>query len=296
MDIQVLSNFLVVAREGNITKAAELVHLTQSTLSRQMIGLEKELGVTLLDRQKYRVVLTEEGMLFRRRAQEIVSLSDMAKDELIRTNEEILGEVAIGCNESQSMSSLADRIVAFRKRHPMITFDIRSGNNSDVKEWLDHGIVDVGLLGEPVDVTKYSYVRMPEKDEWGVLLSEHNPLAKEESLAAKDLVGIPMITIRDEVIHSELTSWSGKYAGRMVPIMHYNLLSNAAALIADDKIVAICARPSCDFKGLTFRPFEPELKLGSLLAWKEQQVFSKATTAFLSFLKEGKTETQQICI
>jgi hypothetical protein len=126
----------------------------------------------------------------------------------------------------------------------------------------------------------------------GALLSEQNPLVKGKLLTAKELAGVPMITIRDDVIHSELTSWSGKYVGRMIPIMHYNLLSNAAALIADDRSVGICAKPSCKFEGLTFRPFEPGLKLGSLLAWKEQQVFSKATTAFLTFLKRQKDEEQ----
>lgn len=285
MDIQVLNNFLVVAREGNITKAAELVHLTQSTLSRQMMNLEKEVGAKLLDRQKYSVVLTEEGMLFRRRAQEIVTLSDLARDELNQAAEELSGEINIGCNESQSMAELAGFITAFRERHPLVSFDIRSGNNSDVKDWLDRGIVDIGLLGEPVNVEKYSYVRMTKKDEWGILLSEKNPLSEHVAIKAKDLAGVPMVTIRDEVIHSELTSWSGKYAGRMVPIMHYNLLSNAAALIADESCVAVCARPSCEFEGLVFRPFDPVLMLGSLLAWKEQQVFSKATTAFLEFLK-----------
>lgn len=290
MDIQVLGNFLVVAREGNITKAAELVHLSQSTLSRQMINLEKEMGVHLLERQKYSVTLTEEGMMFRRRAQEIVSLSEIARDELVQAGGELQGEVSIGCNESQNMVSLAERIVTFRKHHPLVTFDIRSGNNSDVKEWLDRGIVDIGLLGEPVDVTRYSYVRMPERDEWGILLSEQNPLSKMESVRAEDLAGVPMITIRDEVIHSELTSWSGRFAGRMVPIMHYNLLSNAASLIADEKCVAVCARPSCEFTGLTFRPFHPELTMGSLLAWKEQQAFAKPTAAFLEFLKSMAQE------
>lgn len=285
MDIQILSNFLVVAREENITRAAEFMHLTQSTLSRQMMNLESELGVQLLERQKYSVILTEEGLMFRRRAQEIVSLSEMAKDELVQAGEEIKGEISIGCNESQSMASLAEKIVTFREKHPLITFNIRSGNNSDVKDWLERGTVDIGLLEEPVDVTKYSYVRMPEKDEWGVLMAENNTLAGKAALKAKDLAEVPMITIRDEVVHSELTSWSGKYASRMIPIVHYNLLSNAAALIADDKSVAVCARPSCAFSGLTFRPFEPELKLGSLLAWKEQQVFSKATAAFIDFLK-----------
>lgn len=290
MDIQVLGNFLIVAREGNITKAAELVHLTQSTLSRQMINLEKETGTKLFDRKKYSVVLTDEGMLFRRRAQEIVELSGLAMDELRQASAELTGAINIGCNESQSMMELADYITAFRGKHPLVSFNIRSGNNSDVKEWLDRGIVDIGLLGEPVNIEKYSYVRMSKKDEWGILLSEENPLSEMDAVMPKHLAGVPMLTIRDEVIHSELTNWSGKYAGRMVPVMHYNLLSNAASLIADAVSVAVCARPSCEFRGLTFRPFDPALMLGSLLAWKEQQGFSRATTAFLTFLKEGKQE------
>ena len=233
------------------------------------------------------MVLTEEGMVFRRRAQEIVTLSQLAREELIQTRSELTGEIAIGCNESQSMAELAEKIVTFRKMHPLVTFDVRSGNNTDVKEWLDHGIVDIGLLVEPVNVEKYSYLKMKQKDEWGILLSEKHPLAGFDAVKAKDLAGIPMFTIRDEVIHSELTNWSGKYAGRMVPVMHYNLVSNAVSLLTDDSSVAVCARPSGGFSGLTFRPFVPELTLGSLLAWKEQQVFSKATTAFLEYLKMG---------
>lgn len=179
MDIQVLSTFLVVARDGNITKAAELVQLTQSTLSRQMIGLEKELGVQLLERQKYSVILTEEGMMFRRRAQETVTLSEMARDKLAQANEEIQGEIAIGCNESQSMSSLSEWIVNFRQVHPLITFDIRSGNNSDIKEWLDHGIVDIGLLGVPVDVTKIILCPNTRKGRVGCSVVREKPTREE---------------------------------------------------------------------------------------------------------------------
>lgn len=148
----------------------------------------------------------------------------MAQDEILQAKSNLTGEIAIGCNESQSMSELAGKINTFRKRNPLIAFDIRSGNNSDVKEWLDRGIVDIGLLGEPVNVEKYSYIRMKMKDEWGILLSEKHPLAAQEKLRAKDLAGVPMVTIRDDVIHSELKNWSGKSADRMVPVMHYNLL------------------------------------------------------------------------
>ena len=285
MDIKVLRNFLVVVQEGSITRAAELVQMTQSTLSRQMIGLEQELGVQLLSRRKHRVALTDSGMIFRRRAQEIVTLAEKAQEEMQRTQEVVTGEIPVGCNELQSMSELSEIIHVFRKKFPLITFDIRSGNNSDVLDWLDRGIVDIGLLGEPVNVERLSRLRMEQQDEWGILLSVNHPLAGRERVTAESLAGIPMITIRDDVIHSELTSWSGAYANRMVPIMHYNLLSNAAALIQDDESIAVCAKPAFSYPGLRFLPLDPPLRLGALLAWKGQQIFSKATQAFLNHLK-----------
>ncbi len=286
MDIEVLKNFLIVAREGNITRAAGLVHLTQSTLSRQIIGLEKELGAQLLERKKYNVLLTEQGMLFRRRAQELVSISDLAYEEMQHAGSELVGEIAIGCNESQSMMELTDFLSAFRKMNNRITFDLRSGNNNDVKDWLDRGIVDIGLLVEPVNTQRYSYIRMKKRDKWGILVSERHALASEKGVRAEDLVGVPMLTIRDEVIHSELTNWSGKYADRMVPLMHYNLLSNAAAFLLEADCVAVCSKPFCKYSGLVFRQFDPPLYLGSLLAWKEQQTFSRATQAFINYLKD----------
>lgn len=245
MDLRILNYYLVVAREENITKAAQLLHMTQPTLSRQLMQLEEELGVKLFQRGKHNIYLTQAGMLFRRRAQELVNLADKAKTELQQSDQELTGEIAIGCNESQSMNELANQISAFRQIHPLVKFTLRSGNNGDIREWLDQETVDFGILVEPAEVARYSYLRMQHQDRWGILVHTSEPLAQQPSVRAEDLVDVPLITILDESIHNALSIWSGKFADRMRPIVHYNLLSNAATLVARREGVAICPKPNC---------------------------------------------------
>lgn len=286
MDIRILNYFLIVAREENITKAAQILHITQPTLSRQLMQLEKELGVKLFQRGKHNIYMTEEGMLFRRRAQELVNLAEKAKCELSQTGDHLTGEIAIGCNESQSMNELASLISEFRKEHSMVQFLIRSGSNNQVREWLEQGSIDMGLFVEPVDVEKFTYVRMCNKDQWGILVHQDLELAAKISIHSEDLIGVPLITILDETIHSELGNWSGKNAEMMIPIVHYNLLSNAVTLVRKKDGAAVCSRPNCQYDELRFVPFEPKLELGSLLAWQGHQKFSKASAAFLDYLKQ----------
>ena len=167
MELRVLRYFLAVAREENITKAAALLHLTQPTLSRQLMQLEEELGVQLFYRSRYHIVLTDEGMLLRRRAQELVDLADKTVREFSSRETELMGEIAIGAGETRNMSFLSQAIVTFRERYPKVSFRIFSANADDVKERLDMGLLDMGLLTGPVDVGKYAFCRMEEKDRWG---------------------------------------------------------------------------------------------------------------------------------
>lgn len=285
MDIRVLNYFLVVAKEENITKAANLLHVTQPTLSRQLMQLESELGVKLFNRGKYNVTLSEEGLLFRRRAQELVDLAEKAKLELIQDEKELIGEISIGCNESQSVNILADMINGFRYKHPKVTFVIKSGSNIELREWLEQGIIDAGLFVEPMDAANYNFLRLEQKDLWGVLVSASGKFADFDSVTAKNLAGVPMITIMDESIHSELASWSGKYAVKMNPIAHYNLISNAAALVKGTENVAVCAEPACKFEGVKFIPFSPVLTMGNFVAWKRTSSQSKLETAFLQYIR-----------
>lgn len=285
MDIRILNYFLIVAREENITKAAQLLHITQPTLSRQLMQLEEELGVKLFGRGKHNIFLTEEGLIFRRRAQELVNLAEKSKQELSQVGEKLTGEIVIGCNETQSMNELTEKIRGFRVKHPLVKFVLQSGNNDEIREQLDGGSIDIGLLTEPVDAEKYTHIRLKQQDSWGVLVAQNSPLSANTVVHSEDLIGVPLITILDETIHSELSSWSGKNADMMIPIVHYNLLSNAAPLVAKGEGAAVCSKPNCSFKDLKFIPFEPPLLLGSLLAWKSHQTFSKASAAFIEYLK-----------
>ena len=286
MDLRVLSYFLVVAREENITKAAEVLNLTQPTLSRQLKQLEEELGVSLFKRGKHNISLTEEGMIFRRRAQELVSFADKIKKEVSTASSEMTGEISIGCNETESMNTLSSLIAQFRNGHPLVSFHLRSGNNADIREYLEQGLIDIGLLTEPVDATKFRYVRLPHKEQWGILVRTDSEFAGVDGVTNRDLAGVPMITIQDETIHSELTLWAGKYAKKMLPIAHYNLLSAAASLVRETGGVVVCSRPNAIYEGIIFVPLSPKLELSSILAWKDDQKFSKAAAAFIDDIQE----------
>lgn len=289
MDIRVLEYFLMVAREENITKAAQLLHMTQPTMSRQLMQLEEELGVKLFVRSNHNVILTNEGILFRCRAQDIVSLSEKAKGELKQT-EELAGQIAIGCGELQSMEELSGIMTAFQAQHPMVMFQLRSGHNEDIKRWIEQGIIDMGLLIEPVDISKYEFIRMKRKEEWGILVHQDSPFASYPSIRPGDLTGIPLITVNDEAIHKELGSWSGKYAAEMCPVIHYNLLYNAAVMVKRQAGVAICLKLNCKYEDLCYVPFEPKIEFSSVLAWREKQPQAAAAQAFIHFARSCESQ------
>lgn len=290
MELRVLEYFLMVAREENITKTATQLHISQPTLSRQLAALEEELKVKLFHRSKYRVYLTSEGMLFRRRAQEIVNLSNKAKQELSQEDEVLSGEIYIGCGEFLSMDELTEKIAAFRKLHPYVIFNLHSSYNADIQAWMEQGILDMGLLMEPVDVSKYEFVRMKVKEQWGVLVRKDSKYAKQDTIKPGELVGTPVITIPDEQVHNELVSWSGDFAKQMEAGLTYNLLYNAAAACRNTGSPVVCIRLECEYKDLKFIPLEPKLELSTVLAWKEHQANSKAVDAFIRFLKNAESE------
>lgn len=284
MDIRVLRYFLMVAREENITKAAQILHITQPTLSRQLKQLETELGVSLFKRSNHNVYLTEEGILFSRRAEEIVTLAERARSEL-QQNEELIGEVAVGCGELQSMEELAEMITIFQKEHPQVKFTLHSGNNDNIKAWLEQGLIDLGLLIEPVDVRKYDFIRMKKKEEWGALVHVNSAFSSYDAIRPGDLVGTPVITISDRTVQQELVVWSGKHASNMAWKVRYNLSYNAAMLAKANAGVVICLKLNQSFEDLVFVPFEPKLKLHSILAWHEQKPNSRITNAFIEFIE-----------
>lgn len=285
MELRVLNYFLMVAREENITKAAQLLHVTQPTLSRQLMQLEDELGVKLFIRSSHSIVLTDEGMLLKRRAQELVSLAEKTKREFMQT-EQLSGEIAIGSGELQSVSVLADILADFRREHPLMRLELYSGNADGIKERIEKGLLDIGLLSEPVDIGKYEFVRMPQKEVWGILTHEDSDLAELEVVRPHDLVGRQIMVSQRALVQNELANWFGAEFDQIDIVATYNLLYNVAIMVQKKMGVAICIDLDCHYDGLRFVPFAPGLAAGSVLVWKKNQIFSPIVEAFLQYTKK----------
>lgn len=286
MDIRVLEYFLMVAREENITKAAQFLHITQPTLSRQLMQLEEELGTKLFERTNHSVTLTDEGFLFRRRAQDIVSLAEKARQEITQNQENVSGIISIGCNELRSVQELARAMTVFQERFPKVKFELYSGSNEEIQERLEQGSLDMGLFIEPVRLEKYTTIPMRTKERWGVLLHQDVPLALQDAIRPGDLVGTLVFTIHiNTPEHSELVKWSGEFAKDMDFSANYNVLHNAVIMARERKGAVICLEQDCYYSEMKFLPLDPPLYVGSVLAWKEGQIISKATKAFIQFLQ-----------
>lgn len=211
MDLRILNYFLIVAREENITKAANQLHITQPTLSRQLQQLEEELEVKLFERSSHNIVLTKEGIMLRRRAQELVSLAERTKKELISDDDIITGEITIGGGEFRSSDCLARMVSDFVKEHEQVTFEIYSGNNDNIIEQMDKGLIDIGLFIAPIDLSKYESVRMHQKEHWGVLVRKDSPLSLKKEVKREDLLGLQLVVPKRMTIKSELYQWIGAF-------------------------------------------------------------------------------------
>lgn len=286
MELRVLRYFLVVAREENITKAAELLHITQPTLSRQLMQLEEELGIKLFIRGKHSITLTDDGMLLKRRAQELVSLADKTKREFSRDEGELTGEITIGSGESRGMRVLSKLLASFREEYPMVRYELYSGNADNIKDQIEKGLLDLGLLLEPVDIGKYEFVRLPIKDEWGVLVHRDSELAAKNAVYPEDLAQLPLIVSKRGLVQNELANWFGEYYDRLEIVASYNLLYNSAIMVQDKIGAALCLRLDSMYENLCFVPLSPPLQTGSVLVWKKHETLSPAVSAFLRHAKK----------
>ncbi len=293
MEIRVLRYFLAVARERNITGAANYLHLTQPTLSRQIHDLEKELGQQLLIRKSHRVELTPEGVLLRKRAEEIIAMVDKTEAEFASMEDTVSGDIYIGSGETQAIRQIAELIKDLGEAYPNIHYHLHSGNAEDVTERLDKGLLDFGILIQPADLTKYDYLDLPARDRWGVIMRKDSPLAEKEAIEKNELLEIPLLCSRQVVgsRHSEnkFAEWFGTDYEKLNIVATYNLMYNAAILVEAGVGYALTldklANTSED-SVLCFRPLRPELESGLNVVWKKYQVFSPAAELFLKTLKE----------
>lgn len=286
MELRVLGYFLAVAREENFTRAAEQLHVTQPTLSRQIADLEQELGVKLFTRSNHNIILTEDGMLLKRRAQEILSLADKTKRDFLYKEDNLEGTITIGSGEFLSTGILTDCIAAFRKKYPLVHYELYSGNAGNIKDSIERGLLDMGLMAEPIDIRKYEFVSMPIKEQWGALVREDSPLAVKETITPQDLVGLPLISAVSDIAESNIGKWLGTTLDQVEVIAKGNLLYNEALLAQSNIGAVIGIRLNCAYSGLRFIPFAPTLESTTELAWKKEQIFSSAASSFIEFAKK----------
>lgn len=289
MDLRVLRYFLAVAREESISGAAESLHLSQPTLSRQLMDLEKELGKPLFIRGSRRITLTEQGILLRKRANEILDLVDKAVGELTAAEDSIAGDIYIGAGETEGVHFLTRTARRLQEQYPLIHFHISSGDTVDVMEQLDKGLIDFGLVFSHLDEKKYSSIALPDYDTWGIIMRRDDPLAEKEYVTAADMAGRPLIVSRS-------SPEAGKLFGQTISenvVASYSLVYNGSLMVADGLGYMLCLDKILNVTGdspLCFRPLMPLVKAYMNIAWKKYQVFSKASEAFLIALKDEQAK------
>ena len=290
MDIRTLRYFLTVAREENMTTAAQLLHVTQPTLSRQIVDLEQELGRTLFVRTNRQTLLTEDGMHLRRRAEEIVSMVDRTEMEFQTTEEEVYGELHIGAGETQSMLLIAEAAESLKKRYPEIKYHIHSGNADDVSERINRGTLDFGLLFEPVNKDKYEYLKVPSEDIVGLLVRSDSEYADMASITPEELKGMPLIVSSRQALSS--TSFAELLG---IPEKSLNIVGSGNLIYNMAMLVQAGLGNALTISGLTvtdepspfrFIPLKPVVHRELVFVWKKYQLMSRAAELFLEEVKE----------
>ncbi len=287
MDIRVLRYFLAAAQEENITKAAEMLHTTQSNLSRQLADLESELGKTLFIRGKRKITLTEEGMFLRKRAQEIVELSDRTENDVRMMGNTVSGTIHIGAVETHAMHLIGCSILSLKKDYPDIQYDFFSGSIAELGEMLDKGLIDFALMVAPIDMEKYMYLKVPVTDYAGLLMRSDCPLAEKKVIHPEDIGSYPVFVAHQQAESNSLNSWLGKYAGTLNVIAGFNLITNPSMLIDEGFGMAFTFANLVNTEGtnLIFRPLEPRMESDLYLVWKKFDMFTRASNLFLEELK-----------
>ncbi len=289
MELRVLQYFLAVTREQSISGAAQTLHLSQPTLSRQLKEMEEELGKKLMIRGNRRITLTEEGMILRKRAEEIMELVKKAEDEISLSDEIIAGDISIGSGETDGVRFLARTVQELQKNYPLIHLHIISGDKVSVIEELDRGLIDFGLIFGEVDTSKYEYIKIPYKDTWGVIMRRDSALAQKETITAEDLMDKPLILSRQSFQYTDFYNFFPCGQEKLNIVATYNLLFNGSLMVDEGIGYAISFDKLINVSGnsnLCFRPLEPKLEADMSIIWKKYQIFTKTSEKFLEKLQE----------
>lgn len=287
MDIRILRYFLTVVREENISRAAEMLHVTQPTLSRQMSQLEEEIGTRLFIRGKH-LSLTDAGILLRRRAEEVVELIDKIEHEF-EEQTEISGVISIGSGGLIASWMLPEIMDSFKQGVPHVQYELYTNSADYIKEQLDRGLLDFGLLLEPIDVSKYDFIRMEKKEKWGVLMPAGCSLATKDYVMKEDIKNLPLVTTNRHSLQREIENWFDTASNELNIYATYNLINNVAMLVSCGVAYALTIEGAVNLLDpalFAFRPLEPELLMTSVLVWKKSQPMSRAVQSFLEHFKK----------
>lgn len=290
MEIRTLKYFLVAAREGSITKAANSLGLTQPNLSRQINFLERDIGKKLFNRSNYKIELTDEGALLKKRAAEIIDMVEKTRDEFKSGDKIIAGNIRIGGGETHAIELITKIMRNIQKENPNIQYHIYSGNSDDVAEKLDKGLLDFGIFIEPAGILKYDYIKIPAKDTWGVLMRKDSKLAKNQFITKKDLINLPLICSRQPLYNrpsdNKFLEWFQSDFDKVNIVATYNLIYNASIMVKSGIGYAVCLDKLINTNGssLCFVPLKPKLESELNIVWKKGQVFSPAGRIFLDTL------------
>lgn len=289
MNFQFLKYFLAVAEEENISRACEVLHITQPTISRQILDFEKERGIVLFKRGSRKLTLTEDGELLRRRAKEILSLVEKTEGELVESSENLSGTVSIGGGELRAVSETADKIREFQKIYPKVNFDFFTAASDLIIEQMDKGLLDIGILLEPVDIEKFDFIRFPEKERYVLLVKNDSELAKKDFVTAEDLQNEPLILPSRNAVKNELSSWFGKFykdlkiagtsnlsGNKFVMVKH----GNGSAIVIENEVAS-----GREADGVLAKPFSPAIEASSVLVWKRNIPYSAAAKKFIEFMR-----------
>lgn len=296
MEIRVLKYFLAVAREGNITRAAEILHITQPTLSRQLMQLEDELGTALFIRGKRKVLLTETGMLLKRRAEEIIDLSEKTELEIGNQTHEVTGEIVLACGITEATKTMGKYMKEFKSLYPQVTFRIRNGNSDVIAESIENGLVDIGFVLEPMNLEKFDFLRLNQPEIWGILMKKDSPLAQKDYVEVSDLKNLPLINTSRLETQNQFKEWIGEEQYHQLHFVAVSeLTTTASILVSNDIGSAIVIQGSYHYVAdddLCFRPLFPQLTTNSLIIWKKYQSMSFTVSKFIDFLNKKIKEEQ----
>ena len=292
MELRVLGYFLTTVREGTISRAAEALHITQPTLSRQLKELEEELGAKLFERGGKTISLTEDGLLLKRRAQEVIDLAEKTKRDFLCRTEDLSGEITVGCGELLAVEDLARWMADFRELNPNVRYNVGSATADYLKWKLDRGLIDLALLSEPVDVERYDFLRMRRKERWCAFVCDDSPLAEKEALTPDDLRGFPLLLPQRELIQRELAQWFGVDISALAIAATNHLPYTAAMMVKCKMGVALGIRLNVQYPGLVSVPLSPPLCPGSVIVWKKHLTMPQLLSAFIQYIRKQAKDVQ----